>query len=439
MASKVIIGKKIITDKYRNIYVNSPFLNHIIRYFAPELLLYPCVVTSAADVFSFGLTLLELWNFVPGYDGLPGQGRGWQALRNELLTFREGISNQLAETITAMLRHSQDDRPSVDILLKGENVVRVSRLAADPIILLASVQTHITRHQSTSSATTTEGDQEDADTAARMLTPPISDVIWQSRSRSRFQSSLASPSLHRPTGIRPGPLASTANDVVHGKAPSDLFGDDTPFSPFLYNKNKRCNSRSSNKSPSSRRPTAARATPLFAEARKELSTSPPLFKPISMEMDDCSTTNNDQLSDKTNYNCHSVSRGNTLLIQGFEAVLSSCSNNDEKYPQNLATSRTKSLGTPCTTTTTNTTTLLFTPPPPPSLHSLPTVNPASSTSTCISSKKGSVLNSEPKTSAVVTAIDLESNHFSMDKKITKTRILTRQKMKEKLRDNNQFI
>ncbi|XP_054850682.1 membrane-associated tyrosine- and threonine-specific cdc2-inhibitory kinase [Eublepharis macularius] len=83
------------------------------RYMAPELLRGE--YTKAADVFSLGMTILEIACNME----LPNGGEGWQQLRQGYLPpeFTAGLSGEMQTLLRAMLEPSHQLRPSVEALL----------------------------------------------------------------------------------------------------------------------------------------------------------------------------------------------------------------------------------------------------------------------------------------------------------------------------------
>lgn len=88
------------------------------RYMAPELL--ESNVSLAADIFSLGITLYELWNCVPRRDeesSLPIRGQVWHDLREgRVPALRSGCSDTLSNTILDMMRVDRDTRPTATAL-----------------------------------------------------------------------------------------------------------------------------------------------------------------------------------------------------------------------------------------------------------------------------------------------------------------------------------
>ncbi|XP_026533351.1 membrane-associated tyrosine- and threonine-specific cdc2-inhibitory kinase [Notechis scutatus] len=85
------------------------------RYMAPELLRGE--YTKAADVFSLGITILEIACNME----LPNGGEGWQQLRQGYLPpeFTAGLSVELQKLLVAMLEPDHLLRPSVEMLLNS--------------------------------------------------------------------------------------------------------------------------------------------------------------------------------------------------------------------------------------------------------------------------------------------------------------------------------
>uniref|UniRef100_A0A8C8VKL8 Membrane-associated tyrosine- and threonine-specific cdc2-inhibitory kinase n=1 Tax=Pelusios castaneus TaxID=367368 RepID=A0A8C8VKL8_9SAUR len=85
------------------------------RYMAPELLRGE--YSQAADVFSLGMTILEIACNLE----LPNGGEGWQQLRQGYLPpeFTAGLSSELRALLAAMLEPDPRLRPSVETLLNS--------------------------------------------------------------------------------------------------------------------------------------------------------------------------------------------------------------------------------------------------------------------------------------------------------------------------------
>lgn len=82
------------------------------RYLAPELMRE--VFTTAADIFSLGVTLYEMCT--PGLR-LPSNGERWRALRRGDIDFRTWeYSYELQQMITSMMAPDYNDRPTADEL-----------------------------------------------------------------------------------------------------------------------------------------------------------------------------------------------------------------------------------------------------------------------------------------------------------------------------------
>ncbi|XP_025928760.1 membrane-associated tyrosine- and threonine-specific cdc2-inhibitory kinase, partial [Apteryx rowi] len=96
------------------------------RYLAPEALRGD--LGPAADVFSLGLTLLE----VAAGRELPAAGDGWQELRRGRLpaALAAGLSPELRTLLVAMLEPEPGRRPSVEALLRTALVRRAGRWRA---------------------------------------------------------------------------------------------------------------------------------------------------------------------------------------------------------------------------------------------------------------------------------------------------------------------
>ncbi|XP_058039877.1 membrane-associated tyrosine- and threonine-specific cdc2-inhibitory kinase [Ahaetulla prasina] len=93
------------------------------RYMAPELLRGE--YTKAADVFSLGITILEIACNME----LPNGGKGWQQLRQGYLPpeFTAGLSVELQKLLVAMLEPNHLLRPSVEMLLNSSLMQKTER------------------------------------------------------------------------------------------------------------------------------------------------------------------------------------------------------------------------------------------------------------------------------------------------------------------------
>ncbi|XP_062993321.1 membrane-associated tyrosine- and threonine-specific cdc2-inhibitory kinase [Elgaria multicarinata webbii] len=93
------------------------------RYMAPELL--SGEYAKAADVFSLGVTILEIACNME----LPNGGEGWQQLRQGYLPpeFTAGLSAELRTLLTAMLEPNHQLRPSVEMLLASSIMQKTER------------------------------------------------------------------------------------------------------------------------------------------------------------------------------------------------------------------------------------------------------------------------------------------------------------------------
>ena len=83
-------------------------------YMAPEVL--QGVIGKAADIFSFGLILLELSANIE----LPLQGEPWHMLRNNdfsLILFEENVPEEMIILVKAMLRSAPNERMSIEDVL----------------------------------------------------------------------------------------------------------------------------------------------------------------------------------------------------------------------------------------------------------------------------------------------------------------------------------
>lgn len=90
------------------------------RYMAPELLKERQVVGPAADIFSTGITLLDL----ASGRVLPGHGDGWHHLRSDRVP-RElfgNMSDEFVELISAMIRSDPLKRPCTSQILNHPRV-----------------------------------------------------------------------------------------------------------------------------------------------------------------------------------------------------------------------------------------------------------------------------------------------------------------------------
>eukprot|EP01041_Mallomonas_annulata_P005602 gene5602-11299_t len=169
---KIMIGDFGNAYKLENIIVSSDGVEGDTCYMAIELLMNEVIVTTAADVFSLGLTLYELWNFIPyedhSYCGLTTGGEEWHDLReNRVPPLREvelhHASPVLRSTIPDMLRWECAERPSIETLLAIEQVQEAGRRSSsscssggggdsDPVlmsaVLVSSSGIRLTRTQS---------------------------------------------------------------------------------------------------------------------------------------------------------------------------------------------------------------------------------------------------------------------------------------------------
>ncbi|KAH0626584.1 hypothetical protein JD844_001651 [Phrynosoma platyrhinos] len=93
------------------------------RYMAPELL--HGEYTKAADIFSLGITILEIACNME----LPNGGEGWQQLRQGYLPpeFTADLSAELRTLLAAMLEPSPHLRPSVETLLASSLMQKTAR------------------------------------------------------------------------------------------------------------------------------------------------------------------------------------------------------------------------------------------------------------------------------------------------------------------------
>ncbi|XP_053116440.1 membrane-associated tyrosine- and threonine-specific cdc2-inhibitory kinase [Hemicordylus capensis] len=93
------------------------------RYMAPELLRGE--YTKAADIFSLGITILDIASNLE----LPNGGEGWQQLRQGYLPpeFTSGLSADLKMLLAAMLEPNHQLRPSVETLLSSRLMQKTER------------------------------------------------------------------------------------------------------------------------------------------------------------------------------------------------------------------------------------------------------------------------------------------------------------------------
>ncbi|KAG8189601.1 hypothetical protein JTE90_018957 [Oedothorax gibbosus] len=93
------------------------------RYIAPELM--QGVFTKSADIFSLGITILELASDLD----LPRGDEAWHQLRNLEIPeqFIQGLSFELIEVISRMMEPDYVKRPCVDEILEMESINRVYR------------------------------------------------------------------------------------------------------------------------------------------------------------------------------------------------------------------------------------------------------------------------------------------------------------------------
>ncbi|XP_070586445.1 membrane-associated tyrosine- and threonine-specific cdc2-inhibitory kinase-like [Erythrolamprus reginae] len=106
------------------------------RYMAPELLRGE--YTKAADVFSLGITILEIACNME----LPNGGKGWQQLRQGYLPseFTAGLSVELQELLIAMLEPNHLLRPSVEMLLNSSPMKKIQRWRKLVLLAYSGIQ-----------------------------------------------------------------------------------------------------------------------------------------------------------------------------------------------------------------------------------------------------------------------------------------------------------
>ncbi|XP_048373602.1 membrane-associated tyrosine- and threonine-specific cdc2-inhibitory kinase [Sphaerodactylus townsendi] len=106
------------------------------RYMAPELLRGE--YTKAADVFSLGMTILEIACNME----LPNGGEAWQQLRQGYLPpeFTAGLSDELQTLLAAMLEPNHHLRPSVEALLSSTLMQKAERRRKVTLLVQAGIQ-----------------------------------------------------------------------------------------------------------------------------------------------------------------------------------------------------------------------------------------------------------------------------------------------------------
>lgn len=91
-------------------------------YLAPELLSFNAKVTKKIDIFSFGLSLIELFN-IDGIDKLPQNGPLWTKLReHKPSTFIQFLYPELGNLIDKMTCKNVEERYSIDDVLNHKYV-----------------------------------------------------------------------------------------------------------------------------------------------------------------------------------------------------------------------------------------------------------------------------------------------------------------------------
>lgn len=112
------------------------------KYLAPEVLASYNNITCAADIFSLGMTVLELATDLE----LPRGGDAWHQLRNGLLPAQitSSLSKELLEIIRLMIEPDHLKRATVDQLLDATSVQAVMRERKRKYAL-ASMLAHIKR------------------------------------------------------------------------------------------------------------------------------------------------------------------------------------------------------------------------------------------------------------------------------------------------------
>ncbi|XP_060111328.1 membrane-associated tyrosine- and threonine-specific cdc2-inhibitory kinase [Heteronotia binoei] len=106
------------------------------RYMAPELLRGE--YTKAADVFSLGMTILEIACNME----LPNGGEAWQQLRQGYLPpeFTAGLSGELQTLLAAMLEPNHQLRPSVEALLNSALMQKAERRRKLTLLVQSGIQ-----------------------------------------------------------------------------------------------------------------------------------------------------------------------------------------------------------------------------------------------------------------------------------------------------------
>ncbi|XP_007424063.1 membrane-associated tyrosine- and threonine-specific cdc2-inhibitory kinase [Python bivittatus] len=113
------------------------------RYMAPELLRGE--YTKAADVFSLGITILEIACNME----LPNGGEGWQQLRQGYLPpeFTAGLSVELRKLLVAMLEPNHLLRPSVEMLLNSSLMQKTERWRKLMLLAQSGIQQGVSMYK----------------------------------------------------------------------------------------------------------------------------------------------------------------------------------------------------------------------------------------------------------------------------------------------------
>uniref|UniRef100_A0A8C6VQJ4 Membrane-associated tyrosine- and threonine-specific cdc2-inhibitory kinase n=1 Tax=Naja naja TaxID=35670 RepID=A0A8C6VQJ4_NAJNA len=113
------------------------------RYMAPELL--HGEYTKAADVFSLGITILEIACNME----LPNGGEGWQQLRQGYLPpeFTAGLSVELQKLLVAMLEPDHLLRPSVEMLLNSSLMQKTKKRRKLVMLAQSGIQQFVSMYK----------------------------------------------------------------------------------------------------------------------------------------------------------------------------------------------------------------------------------------------------------------------------------------------------
>lgn len=109
------------------------------RYMAPELLASSENVSTKSDMFSFGLTLLEIATKIE----IPANGSAWQDLREGVLpdAYLDHLSSSLVDIIKQLLNPNPEERPSASELMYHEYFRVKGRRLSFPVKPQTSLKT----------------------------------------------------------------------------------------------------------------------------------------------------------------------------------------------------------------------------------------------------------------------------------------------------------